>query len=78
MLVPIYQSPQFLRPRGLGTTDLTEPGFVDGVTAWQSPSVAFQSLTSPSGKPMAYLAGLAVPILGALFMAQSVLGKRRR
>lgn len=75
MLVPIYQSRQFLRPRGLG--DTAEPGFVEGVTAWQAPGTAIQSLTSPGGKSAAYLAGLAMPVVGLLFMAKSMLGKRR-
>ena len=76
MLVPVNQSRQFLRPRGLGET-VNAQGFVEGVTAWQAPSVAIQSLTSPSGKPAAYLAGLALPILGALLFAKSMFGKRR-
>lgn len=78
MLVPTYQSPQFMRPRGLGDTAATVPGFVEGVTAWQSPGTAFTSLTSPAGKSAAYLAGLALPVLGALFMAKSLMGGRRR
>ena len=78
MLVPIYHSPQFLRPRGLGeTTTAAAPGFVDGVTAWQSPSVAFAAISSPSGKPAAYLAGLALPVIGALLVAKNMRGKRR-
>lgn len=77
MLIPTYQSPQFMRPRGLGDT-APPPGFVEGVTAWQSPGTAFASLTSPAGKSAAYLAGLALPVLGALFMAKSLMGGRRR
>lgn len=79
MLVDVYRSAQFMRPRGLGeTAAAAPPGFVEGVTAWQSPGTAFTSLTSPAGKSAAYLAGLALPVLGALFMAKSLMGGRRR
>ena len=77
MFVSIYRAPQFLRPRGLGETTTAAPGFVEGVTAWQSPSAAFAAISSPSGKPAAYLAGLALPVIGALLVAKNMLGKRR-
>lgn len=76
MLVPIFPTRQFSTLRGLGDTPAPQ-GFVEGVTAWQSPGTAFQSLTSPTGKPMAYLAGLALPLLGAVLFGKSLMGKRR-
>lgn len=77
MLVPIFPTRQFSTLRGLGDTPAATQGFVEGVTAWQSPGTAFQSLTSPVGKPVAYLAGLALPILGVVLFGKSLMGKRR-